>query len=636
MESEDRNNRRAFFGGLLLWLLFCVAAVLLRGVRWDENYEFAQVLLGHVPYPEGHPLYQHVFHFLSLQPWSLAGLMALVPGPFAPNFLRNVMALAAVVLPAYLLAAGLTRRAVWGHAAALLMLMGIHQAFYSNYPVQVWPGLYSNGIAGQGWALAAFACLVTGRHRAGWLMTGLMPAVHLGQFPPLFAVAVLRLAWRWKTGSRPELRAALKWGGGGLLLSGLFVLLQHSFTVPPPLEGPYWSGADPGAVFRGYMEHHASHRAVPRGTGHIAMAMALLMSGLMAWGSGRAVSAWTGIFAYIAAVCGIVWGVMAIHLLLGPAIPWLFIGWLPYRLMNHCLPLLIPGMVAYLAVELPESSITEPRSYHYWGPAILIPAALLYGILRPLMPLLTGEVFFERYLETGEAVFFVLYGAAAALMLIARQRGRALWLFLFAAGWAGLAWKHQFGAACCAAGALSAVTLLLATRPRGTRWLHPLTYAAAAILLAVLLYGQARNRQHLPLSGFEREVRALLAARGDEDAMILVRHQQEGLQARLGHPVMTDMAALTWIPYRPALGPAIAKMYRDLYGIRIAPEEGEEAYAMPWYEVWPAKSRAEWRQLGVEYEFRYIIAPVFMDIDLPCILEGAQTNLFEIPPPGGI
>ena len=158
---------------------------------------------------------------------------------------------------------------------------------------------------------------------------------------------------------------------------------------------------------------------------------------------------------------------------------------------------------------------------------------------------------------------------------------------------------------------------------------------------AILLTQEGRSREHLPITGFEAGVRGYLAERGEPDAMILAPHQQETLQARLGHPIMTDLAAFNWIPYKPSLGPAQSKMYLDLFGINFAPAEGEAAYPggqwedYPERRVWPSRSRAEWVRLGEEYGFRYVIARETPALDLEPLFSGDGHTLYRVSPESG-
>ena len=85
--THTQTTPRGLRNGVLLWLVFGAAAVALRGVRWDEDYEFAQAILRSIPYPEGHPLFQYTRGMFSVQPYSLAALMTLFPGPLLAKML---------------------------------------------------------------------------------------------------------------------------------------------------------------------------------------------------------------------------------------------------------------------------------------------------------------------------------------------------------------------------------------------------------------------------------------------------------------------------------------------------------------------------------------------------------------------
>lgn len=615
--SQNGKQTVQIASGLLFWVVFCVLAVALRGVRWDENYEFAQVLLGQVVYPDGHPLAQYVHGFYSLQTWSLAGLMRLLPGPLAVNGFRNLLFLLATVWPPFLLGTLLSGWAKWGHAAALLVLMGIHVPFYSNYPVLVWPDLYSNGHIGLGWALMTLTLLSFGHARCGGFMLGLMPAIHMGQCPPVWCWAFFRGIWLWRRGQREELARAMPWLLAGIAVSVLFGILQQGSALPVPTEGPYASSVAPETVLRGYMTHFPEHRAIPWDTGQILVLMAVLLTVPAArWLSvGCRVWLWLGVYAWI--VAAIVWGCMAVQTVMGASTPWFVTGWMPYRLINQLSPLLI----AVFASLLGGKAAGRP-----W-----IAAALLFGVLRPLMGVLLPEALFMRYFAMGDGVFFALAGAAGVVLAQGGRRDRTFWLFwmgLAGLGVVALALVHQFGVACCLLG--GAVTAALHRSHFAThhRW-NTLAVSCGAALLCLLLLDQWQRREHLPVTLLEMQVRSYLDERRESDAMLLVPYQQESLQARLGHPVMTDMATLTWIPYRPSLGPSLCKMYMDLYGIAIVTGD-EDAPRPRWFEVWLARKRTDWHNLAAEYGFQYVLAPSFMTLDLPKVVEGATGSLYAI------
>lgn len=608
------------------WTALCIAAVPLRGVRWDECFEFAQVLAGSIPYPDEHALSQHVRRLFTVQHWMLAWWLRADP-PWLPaaeaslNAFRNALFLLASVMPVFTLARAQGVRAAWASAAALLALAGVHAAFYSNYPVQIWPDLYSNGQIGQGWALFVLAAAAARRHALAGLLLGLMPMVHAGQSPPVYllaACACLVLLYRG------EWRCIARGASGflpGIGAASLF-FLYHRLQLPLPPPG--YDGIAVREVLQGYLASHDGHRAPPFGTGHLLLAGALLLGFLQ---RGRAPGA--GLLAgYAVIVAAIVWGTMALHLLLGANTPALLLGWMPYRLVNHAGPLLIALIAGTLA-----------RDSHTARSAALLFAALALLALRPAAVLALPESLYERYLADGSAAMFLLFGGALAVAIAEKHGGNPRGrispgaIALAALPCLALAAWHRFGAACMIAGILLAwMPFLRAYASRSARWTAPSYAAAAAAVLALagVLFTEWQARSHLPRTPFETAVRAHLA-REKAPGLVLAPYQQEGLQARLGAPMMADMATLTWIPYHPGLGPPLYRMYLDLYGLNIAPRPGSPARKEPWFEYWPGLDAGAWRELSLHYGFRHVYAPAFMDLALEPLLDSSDHRLWRIP-----
>ena len=618
--------------GAAFWLLFAIVAVAVRGVRWDEDYEFAQVILGQVTFPEGHPLYQYVHSFFSLQPYSLAGLMYFLPDPMPANALRNFLFMAASTVPVYLLAAEITRRPLLGHCAVLFVLLEVHVPFYSSYPIHVWPGIFSNGPIGFGYMILTLWAMVADRYRTAGLLLGFAPLMHLGQFPPLLATATLYVTWNLFQRRFAEMKHLFTAAAPGLLTMVLFGLYLKTTAMPPPTEGPYFTEGDPMAFWREFMAVYATHRAIPYTTGHLVLLGALIMGATMWWlrdrksplpafnrdSSPNNPLVWIGV--YLAITLITVWGIMAIHYVLGSNIPYLLAGWLPYRLMNHVGPLLIVLLLA--------AGYRRDQSIPLW-----LPVLLLIGIMTPLLHLALPGDTVARYVGDRAYLFFLLYGAGGgAALMQARPIGSRHFFVLAAAllvAWCGLAWVHQFGAACVVLGGI------VGALPRWPR-LAPRRVAFATgctltVCVLALLAQQGERRQHLPTQHFLVAVSSYLADQGEEDAMLLVPHQQEGMQMQLGHPVMADMATLFHGIYRPPIAPAVNAVYRDFYGIYLDPDDPAPDRDLPWYEVWPAKSREEWQRLSKKYTLHYVIAPRFMDLPLQPLFRDSQFQLYRIP-----
>lgn len=626
-------TQRPCLTGALLWTAFSLVAVLLRGVRWDENYEFAQVILGQIPYPEGHPLFQYVRGFYSLQTYSLAALMYFFPEPLPANLLRNWAFLASSTVPVYLLGTLFARRQLVGHVAVVFVLLQIHTSFYSTYPVLVWPMIFSNGAIGLGYMLLALWALLDRRYRIAGLLLGLAPAVHLGQFPPLMLVAALQSLWLLRKGQTRDVLALIRFAMPGLAVSVLFALFLRWFAVDPPVDGPYFSPVAPELLWRTFMERYAGHRAIPWTTGHIVLVGAVLLAlGLLAARRGGVLSVekfqapllespWTWALLYCALASGLVWSIMAVHYAMGPDIPYLLVGWLPYRLMNHVAPVLIPLLVAL--------GYAREGRMPAW-----INAALLAALLTPLADLAMEREMIAKYLDNGEYLFFYLFGGAAGTGIVLAYRKQtafaAVASIAIAVMLSALACFHQYGAACTLAGVLAAcIPMPGAVTARGLRFAGA---GLACLILMAMLARETEGRKHLLRSEFHQMVAEVMEREGKPEAMILVQSDQAGDQMLFGHPVMADMATMLHGVYRPAIAPSVNAIFQDFYGIYLDPNAPRPDPPLAWHQVWPSYSLETWQQLSVKYGVAYVAAPSFMRLPLELLVRDDQRNFYHIPP----
>jgi type IV secretory pathway TrbD component len=382
------------------------------------------------------------------------------------------------------------------------------------------------------------------------------------------------------------------------------------------------------------MERYPGHRAIPYTTGHLVLVAAMLTgaallaarrAGLIPPGKTGADTPlldnpWTWALLYCAAASGIVWGIMAIHYVTGPEVPYLLLGWLPYRLMNHVAPILIPLLVAI--------GFAGHR-----GVSACLLLALLAALLVPLAHLVLPYEVVQKYIEGGDYLFFFLFGSAAGTGLrIAAQRN----MTCAATGAVAavvilglLAWFHQFGAACTLIGLICpCAPLPAACTPRAFRLVAT---TILAMLLIALLARDGERRQHLSRSEFHQAVARYLEAEGKPEAMILVQYDQAGDQMRFGHPVMADMATMLHGVYRPPISPSVNAIFQDFYGVYLDPAADQPQRPQAWHEVWPAKSLDEWQRLSEKYHVEFVAAPSFMRLPLDLVVPGAQRNLFRIP-----
>ncbi|HUW61561.1 MAG TPA: hypothetical protein VMZ06_11185 [Candidatus Bathyarchaeia archaeon] len=646
MESSEKPLlcRRHVAAGLAFWAIYCVIAVGLRGVRWDEQYEFAQVITREVVYPEGHPYPYCVRNALNLQIYATAALDWLTGSPAIVCGFRNMLYLLATVTPVYLLGVLLGGRALAGHAAAVLILLGAHEEFDACYQLFAWPQYASTGHVGLGYALTALALLAGGHLGAGLFMLGLMPCVHIGQMPILLGCSAVAGAYT-ALKDRAELKHILRsapWGLAGLAVCAAVWLGKGAVHVPLPQSGPYVSTADAAAVWAGYIAQDALRALPGRPTSYtnsfIVLAAALLITTLLYLSSRKnrqssIVNRQSMVWVYVVLVAAAVWGVMAVHYAVGEHVPYVLISWMPYRFANHAAYILIAAVAAVLCGYSNKAQ---------W----VMPAVLVVGAVRPFLAGLLPGSLYMRYVAGGEGLLFFLMGLACFVLLAQKTGTDSLFgslksvsvpafcgsmahKWLFAGGTAvmllsalALGLRHQFGLACALAGFVAAAV--------APRWQMRATsrVAVAALALAVVLMtaGQWRGRQHLPAARFDRDVVSYLAARGEAGAMLLARPEQYTLQARSGHPVVADTCLAPWIPYMPSIGPAIQKIHQDFYGETFSPPHKGE-----WNTLWSERTEADWQDLRRAYGVGYVVSPNQVPLQLPVAVPGPVETLYRIP-----
>ena len=651
--------RRNVAAGALGWAAFCVAVVVARGVRWDETYEFAQVILGAVKHPAGHPLAPYVRNAYSLQVYLSAAVLWATGSAFFLNAFRNFLFILATVMPAYLLGARLSGRALYGHAAALLVLAGVHLELRSTYPQFVWPDIFSNGHIGTAWALLAVLCFASRWWRASFLLLGMMPCIHVGQAPPVLALGAAAGAWLAYSGRRRELKQGLVYFGIGTAVCAAFWLAQRPFVMATATEGPYGVTGDVEGIWKGFVALHDIHRSWPPINGQVGLGLLLALSGLMTYATwkprgntGKDGTVWGAVFVYAAAIGGAVWASMAVHAAMGAETPRIVLQWMPYRLLNHVPPLLVAALCGVLASPASRSAATGrmtataaisngviPRSHTAFrvttwespGYSCLALAVLALAVALPYTRDAWPELVYTRYLAPSAGLVYILVGAA---LFVAAEQAFGAPMRAAAAAVAlacVVAAFHQFGGACVlAGGAVAFATTSWRERSEGKGATPQWAYAAgaAAIMIyagGVFLYQQSMQRQVLPVSGFERSVESYLAARGDKDAMLVGGPKQLLLQAKTNHAVITDMALPYMITYLPSIGPAVSKLYEDVYGIRFT-----DAGPGDWERAWAERPTERWRELGKLYSFRYVVAPSTIRLNLREALADAGNRLYAI------
>lgn len=621
------DSERRLLPGCMLWALFCLAIVIARGVRWDEDFEFAQVFLRQVALPDGHPVLRYVRNAFSLQTYSTAALLWATKDSLTVCGLRNFLFMAATVLPVFLMGVTLGRRIIWGNFAVLFVLFGLHIEFDGSYPQFIWPDQFSNGHIGTGYALLTVFLLLTERRVAGYFLMGMMPCIHIGQWPPVLALGALMLLNDVVRGRREQVMRGLFGLAGGAAICVWFAVLQRPFRIAAPVAGAFQAVGNPDDVLRPYLAYHDLHRSIPLPSNcHLALAGLLVACGVMAWlrrGTDDG-HRWAWLTVYAGFLGAIAWGIMLAQLVMKEDTPLILIRWMPYRLFNHAPPLLI-------AVLCGAAGTLGGNSKKEQGAIWLITALLVWCMVNPLATKVISPEICERYLVPHAGLLFVFTGIVFSLVVSSqdvRWRRRALFfvsLVLFSA----LMVFHRFGAACFVLGWVGAHMVgFFAQWPplsgkvpepfRAARWL-------CVSCLFLIMLDQAVQHRCLPVGPFERRVHQKVPVESSEKDMILGPPFQLLLQAKTGQPVMTDMALPTWMPYMPEIAPIVERMYSDLYGISFR----EPTYA-DWKAVWAKRKPMEWTALGDAYGFRYVVCPEGIPLHLPVVLREGQETLYRV------
>jgi hypothetical protein len=617
------KDRRSLAWGAVFWFAFCVAAVLIRGIRWEETFERAQLLIHRVDYPGWHPFYRYARSAFTVQYYLSALILWLVPSPALVCGIRQVLFLAATTLPPYFLAARVSRRVLCGHVAAVLAISGVLAAFGSYYPLFDWPGKFTSGHIGMGVVLLALYLIVSGRLGAGFFLAGLTPAIHVGQAPILMLVAALYAGWRWVDApeTRRPLVRAVCWGAAGLALSAALWLALRAANAQLPGGLNVLPADETLRAWKSYVFGEDVHRAFarfnPPAHGYMALGIAVFLGLFAAAGTARQKlrepAAWLGVYAVLTGA--VVVSIAAIEQF--PDTPPALVVWMPKRLLNHAAVIALALAVGILGRKRNSGGAGESPT------VLLLGLGLVWLVLTPVSARLVPDAFHARYVNANEGILFLLSGAAAAALY--RQRAhKFLYAACLVAGIGAVFFYHQFGAALLAVGfglaSLPACAAPLAARLKPA----PILAALCLVALAIPLAAQWQARSNLPVSPFESAVRDYLDGHAAPNQFLLTPHWEIGWQEKTGHPVLYTYELPQYITYMPALAADILKMRADIYDIRLG---------LAWdysLDAWRTRSNAQWKSLAAQYGFSHVLSPKNVPLDLPQVLSGPPYDLYEV------
>ena len=615
------SSSRAFWVGLGFWIAVCLLAVVVRGVRWEEGYERAQALLGITPYPAGHPHHRWVFNGFSIHYYLTGALLWLTKSPVLICGGRQFLATLAIHLPIFGVAWILTRRMLPVHLAMVLSFAGADVFFQSYMPISPWATKATSGIIGMGWAYAVLIALAAGRWRMAGLLFGLMPLVHLGQWPIILLTALALVGFLWWRGEGLALKRFAVSAAIGLGITLAFALAQRPFLVPDPVAGAYLAATDGQAIWAEYTTNEDMHRKItdwPRfglfGHSIIGLAGFLVLALPLAWRELRSPEKrWPVHVLFIygllsTAAIALAW---TTHHLTGTDVPYIVVSWMPYRLVIHVAMVLMACVCAWSAGR---------------GGALVAVLSLGWLAAIPFWPHVLGEDVAARYFSTPETALFMFAGASLVgiwTSLADTPRLRFAWIGQLVFGMLVLGWYHKVAAASVVFGlGLAIAGERIPWNNRLRRAGPTLAFAFGAIVVVHTFMGQWHTREHLPVSPVEAEMARYLAEHSAPSDMVLTT-LEEHWQMVLNRPVVATFETRQFMSYMKSIAATTDKLFADLYGVK----DGH------WYDwdLWQRRTAAEWQALGDAYGFRYVIGKDFQPLHLPVCLKGAGLVLYEVP-----
>jgi hypothetical protein len=594
---------------------------MVRGVRWEEGYERAQVILGLTPYPDGHPHARWYWNAFSIHYYASAAVLWLTRSPALVCGGRQFIAMLAIVLPIFGLTWLLCRRALPAHLVVLLTIAGAPSFFQSYMPISVWANKATSGQIGIGWSFAVLIALCAGRWRAAGLLCGLMPLIHIGQWPVVMLTVLATGAWHGWRGDHAAAKPLAMYLVIGLACCVVFAAIQRPFTLPDPVQGAYYSAKDARAIWADYVTHEDMHRAIshpprfgPAGNSNMGLAGFLILAlplALRELRAGVRRSPWAVLFTH-GLLCALAFGItQMVHRLLGTDVPPFVVTWMPNRLTIHLGLLMLCAVCAW---PLGRSG------------ALVALASLAWLAALPLWPVVLDAEVARRYFSGPETALFLLAGAS----VVSQWRGmdeapsvRGGWRILVVLGLAALAIYHQMACVSVLAGmGLALASDRIAPGPMPRRVLACAACLLGLITLAHTLLGEWRTREYLPISPFEGEMARYLAEHSAPSDMVLTP-LEEHYQMVLERPVVATFETRQHSGYVPAIAATNEKLFADLYGVK----DGH------WYDwdLWQRRTEEEWRALGAAWGFRYVLSKDFYPLHLrPCLL-GEGLVLYEVP-----
>ena len=646
-----RALRPALLGGALAILVFVAASAIVNPVVVDETLGSGAVLAQLPPYPAGHPHVHFYERAFSLGNHVTARALELGIPRDAISLSRNGLALFLALFAPFTAALCFTRRISLAILAAVLAALEAPCAYDGLYPVLVFPDIYSHGQIGQSLAVLVAVAWIGGASRTAGFLTGAMPMLHAGVFPPLVLFTWLYLGLARGRPRGAKLRQALVAVAAGAGACAAFFALTRIGVEPAVGAGPYAAPGMDAAAGLGFVTLTDFHRQVPDFArfGYFAHALALVGLALAVLRGGRELGARSN-GADAAARWGLVLAIIAwSYTLVGAALQRL-------EILPHVVLMAMPSRVTNLSTIL-----LAPLTAVAWQRALERHAARTRAALWTLAGMaataLAVWLWFRGPWTVRDHVFAFAWGcvlgAGAAAWPVARRVALGCTLGLVGACLLfALEYPQPPRQLSLAAGFVLALAFSLAARLLREPLASTAARAAPGLALCGGLLAAAAN---IPtrfadfgkqfrcdvLSRDDRHMIAWMAANvGPEEPLVTAAWVRLEMQQKTAHPVLIETETLWMLTYMPELGSAVGPMVKDFFEIDYADRDavlalsGGERLALThphWSRVWSERSESRWRELAETYDFELVVSPQDTPLKLPLVVDGERVDLYRVP-----
>lgn len=652
LDSTERASlRNALGAGALAIAVFTVASIGLNPPVVDETLGSGAVLARMPPYPEGHPHIHFYERAFSLGNHVTARALSLGIDREWISLARNGLGLFLALFAPYTAALLFTRRAAFAIGAALLAALEAPCSYDGLYPVLIYPDIYSHGQIGQSLGVLIALAWIGGAARTAGLLTGALPMIHAGLFPPIAAFTALFLGFSRSRPRGAKLRGALACLALGLAACVAFYFNARAELSPAVAIGPYAAPDGDPAAGLGFVRWTDFHRQIPDLTsfGYTFHFLAFAALAFVALRGGRELGARSNgpaaALRWALVLAAVAWGYTlscALAQRLG-VLPYPLLMAMPSRVANLSTILLVP--LTMVAVHRAVGELDARARGLAWGAlGALALATAIFSLQRVpwasrdhVLTLVWGALLGigasrwreERRMAFAYALLFALVALALRLGYPHPARHVSL-LAGFAASFAALASARFLPASLVASAERAGVGLALGG-------------ASLAALVQLPKRGIDFGGQFRcdVLSRDDRRMLDWMRANvAEEEPLVTPVWVRVEMQQKTAHPVLVETETLWMLTYMPELGSAIGPLIRDFFEVDYADEAAVRALSgggrltlknPHWTRVWRERSAERWAELAQQYDFQLVVSPQDTPLHLPCVVDGERFDLYRVP-----